>query len=179
LQDRDLGRQERMDALLPRVYEELRAIAQARMAAERQEHTLQATALVHEAYMRLVGDGGLAWADRAQFYHAAAEAMRRILIEHARKRGRVKRGGDRKRLPVSVLDLAAAEDSAEILAVEEAIRRLEGEDREAAAVVRLRFFAGLSVEETSQALARSPRSVAREWAYARARLFQFLNEADA
>jgi RNA polymerase sigma factor (TIGR02999 family) len=177
LQDSSRSRREIMDALLPRVYEELRSIAQARMAGERREHTLQATALVNEAYLRLVGDSGLSWSDRAQFYHAAAEAMRRILIEHARKRGREKRGGDRKRLPVSVLDLAAAGDSGGILAVEEAIRRLEAEDNEAGAVVRLRFFAGLSVEETARALDLSPRSVAREWAYARARLFQFLKEA--
>jgi len=176
-QDTSLGPDERMDALLPRVYQELRAIAGARMAGERKEHTLQATALVHEAYLRLIGGTDLVWADRAQFYQAAAEAMRRILIEHARRRGREKRGGDRQRLPMSILDLAAAEDSAEILAVEEAIRRLEGEDNEAGAVVRLRFFAGLSVEETARALGSSPRTVAREWAYARARLFQFLKEA--
>ncbi len=160
------------DKLLPLVYEQLRAIARQRMAEERAGHTLQATALVHEAYLRLVGGQEVAWANRAHFYLAAAEAMRRILIEHGRKRNRIKRGGDRRRAPVSVVDLAAEQDSEEIVAVDDAIRRLGEEDAQAAKVVRLRFFAGLSVDEAARALDLSPRTVAREWAYARAWLHQ-------
>ena len=162
------------DKLLPLVYEQLRAIARERMAEERAGHTLQATALVHEAYLRLVGGQDVAWANRGHFYLAASEAMRRILIEHARKRNRIKRGGDRRRAPVSVADLAAEQDFEEIVAVDDAIRRLGEEDAQAERVVRLRFFAGLSVNDTAQALGLSPRTVAREWAYARAWLYQAL-----
>lgn len=166
------------DGLLPLVYEQLRAIARQRMAQERPEHTLQATALVHEAYLRLVGGQEVKWANRAHFYLAAAEAMRRILIEHARKRNRVKRGGDRRRAPVSVADLAAEQDFEEIVAVDDAIRRLEKEDAQAAKIVRLRFFAGLSVDETARAVGLSPRTVAREWAYARAWLHDALGREE-
>ena len=166
------------DKLLPLVYDQLRAIARQRMAQEHAGHTLQATALVHEAYLRLVGGKEVAWENRAHFYRAAAEAMRRILIEHARKRGRVKRGGDRHRAPVSVADLAVKQDFEEIVAVDDAIRRLEEEDAEAASVVRLRFFAGLSVEETARTLDLSPRTVAREWAYARAWLHDVLRTGE-
>ncbi len=113
------------EKLLPLVYEQLRAIARQRMAQERAGHTLQATALVHEAYLRLLGGQQVPWMNRSHFYMAAAEAMRRILIEHARKRDRLKRGGDRRRVPVSVADPAAEQDSEEILAVDEAVRRLD------------------------------------------------------
>lgn len=169
-------------ALLPLVYDQLRAVAQQHMAAERRDHTLMATALVHEAYLRLVGTDGeqVAWANRAHFFHAAAEAMRRILIEHARARGRIKRGGDGsgappKRTPLSVVDLAGKEDPDYILTFDEAFRRLEEEDPEAAAVVRLRFFAGLSVDQTAAALGVSASSVDREWAFARARLYRLVS----
>ena len=163
------------DQLLPLVYDELHSLARRRMAEERAGHTLQATALVHEAYMRLVGAQAIEWSGRAHFYHAAAEAMRRILIEHARKRGRIKRGGNRRRTASSVADLAADEDLGGIMAVDDAVRRLEQEDPQAAEIVRLRFFAGLTVEETAQALNRSQRTVAREWAFARAWLYDALD----
>ena len=166
------------DELLPLVYEQLRRIAQQRMAGERRDHTLEATALVHEAYLRLVGGEELAWGSRAHFYVAAADAMRRILIEHARKRGRIKRGGGRGRVPISVADLAGENNLEEIVAVDDALRRLEEEDREAADVVRLRFFAGLSVDETAPVLKRSPRTVARDWAYARAWLHRALKDQE-
>ncbi|MFQ5504776.1 MAG: ECF-type sigma factor [Planctomycetota bacterium] len=179
LQDPDLGREEKMERVLPRVYEELRALAHARMASERDGHTLDATALVNEAYLRLIGRRDLAWAGRVQFLAAAAEAMRRILIDHARRRGSKKRGGEFRRLPVSLADLAASEDSAGILAVGEAILRLEKEDSRAGAVVRLRFYGGLSIDETARALGLSERSVMREWSYARARLYQTLSDPDA
>lgn len=165
--------------LLALVYGQLHGIARARMREERRDHTLQATALVHEAYLRLVGDRPVQWSGRAHFFHAAAEAMRRILIEHARARGRLKRGGSPdgkapKRVPLSIVDLAAEAEGEEILALDEAIRRLEEEEPQVAQVVRLRFFAGLGVDETADALGLSPRSVDRLWAYARARLFRLL-----
>ena len=165
--------------LLELVYEQLRVIARQRMNAERGDHTLQATALVHEAYLRLVGDQNTQWAGRAHFFAAAAEAMRRILVEHARARARVKRGGDSsgrpaRRVPLNVLDLTEESDPGEILALEEQIRRLETDEPEVGAVVRLRFFAGLSGDDTAAALGISPRQVDRLWAYARAWLHRAL-----
>jgi RNA polymerase sigma factor (TIGR02999 family) len=170
------GREHAASELLPLVYSQLRAMAQKNMNQERAAHTLEATALVHEAYLRLVGDQDLGWDSRAHFFTAAAEAMRRILIEHARAKKRVKRGGERQRVPLTGLDLAAENDAEEILAVDEAFRRLETEDPDAASVVRMRYFAGLSVAETAAALGISERSVAREWAYARAWLAGVLKE---
>ncbi|HEY1686640.1 MAG TPA: ECF-type sigma factor [Tepidisphaeraceae bacterium] len=162
--------------LLPLVYEELRKLAVHRMTNERNDHTLQATALVHEAYLRLVGNDEQAWANRAHFFAAAAEAMRRILIEHARTKGSARRGGDQKKLPMDVLDLAAIDDPEQIMALDEAISRLESQDADAARVVRLRFYAGLSVEETAEVMNISPRTVKREWTFARAFLFRELEE---
>src|SRR4029077_11731599 len=123
--------------LLPLVYDELHKLAAHRMKAERADHTLQATGLVHEAYLRLVGNGEIDWANRAHFFHAAAEAMRRILIEHARAKGGPQRGGGRRKLPLDVVDLAAGADPTQIMALDEAISRLEQEDSDAARVVRL------------------------------------------
>jgi RNA polymerase sigma-70 factor, ECF subfamily len=173
------GQNSAQDQLLPLVYGQLRAIAQHAMNGERNDHTLQATALVHEAYLKLVGTAPLAWSSRAAFFHAASEAMRRILIDHARGRDRVKRGGGVK--PVqpesldsigTVADLACAED--EILAFDEAFHRLEEHDARFAAVVRLRFYAGLSVEQTAKALGVSERTVNNDWTYARAWLARAL-----
>ncbi len=166
----------RVECLLPLVYDQLRAVAQRALAAERPDHTLQATALVHEAYLKLVGEREIPWASRAHFYVAAAEAMRRILIDHARARGRVKRGGGgRARLTLSdVTDLASKPD--QILRFDEAFGRLEGESPEVAAIVRLRFFAGLSVEQTAEALGLSTSTVDRRWAFARAWLYRTLHE---
>lgn len=172
----DVLREERprsANDLLPLVYQSLKELAQQRMALERQGHTLQATALVHEAYLRLVGKN-VRWAGRAAFYHAAAQAMRRILIEHARARGRVKRGGAARRVPVNLLDLAEDADGDEILALDEAIGRLEEHTPDIAAVVRLRFYAGLSVAQTAEALCMGRRSVDRAWAYARVWLYREL-----
>jgi RNA polymerase sigma factor (TIGR02999 family) len=162
---------QRVECLLPLVYDQLRGVAQRALAAERPDHTLEATALVHEAYLKLVGEREIPWASRAHFYVAAAEAMRRILLDHARARGRVKRGGGRARLNISGLtDLATKPD--EIVRFDEAFRRLEGESPEAAAIVRMRFFAGLSVEQTAEALGVSTSTVDRRWAFARAWLYQ-------
>lgn len=170
------------EELLPLVYDHLRAIAQRRMREERAGHTLQATALVHEAFVKLVGGAGGAgggadgpgWESRAHFFRVAAEAMRRILIDHARKRKSVKRGGGATPIPLSVVDLAAEHDPAQIMALDEALETLEAEDARAAEVVKLRFFAGLSVEETAEAMGISERTAMREWAFARARLYELL-----
>ena len=162
------------EELLPLVYQSLKELARQRMAMERPGHTLQATALVHEAYMRLARVKNVRWAGRAQFYHAAAEAMRRILVEHARARGRVKRGGGARREPLNLLDLAEEADREEILALDEAIRRLEEHTPDIAAVVRLRFYAGLTVAQTAETLSMGRRSVDRAWAYARVWLYREL-----
>ena len=162
------------DALLPLVYEELRKLAAVHINAERADHTLQATALVHEAYIRLVGDREFQWANRGHFFAAAAEAMRRILIEHARAKKGPRRGGSARKLPIDVVDLAIMDDPEQILNLDEAISRLEKEDAEAARVVRLRFYAGLSIEETAKALDTSASTVKREWSFARAFLFRAL-----
>jgi len=162
------------DRLLSLVYEQLRSIAQQRMKQERTGHTLQATALVHEAYLRLMQDPNTSWDNRGHFFAAAAEAMRRILIEHARARGRAKRGGGGRRLPLSVVDLAAEPDVDQILSLDEAVCRMEQEDSELASIVRLRFYAGLSVEDTAAALKLSPATVKRRWSFARAWLYRAL-----
>jgi len=160
--------------LLPIVYAELRALAQQHMVSERRGHSLQATALVHEAFLRIVGDREGGWASRAQFFVAAAEAMRRILIENARARGRVKNGGGQQRVTLTGVDLAAPEDLEQVLAVDEALAQLQQTDSRAADVVRMRFHAGLSEAETAAALGMSKRTVRREWAYAKAWLFDAL-----
>jgi RNA polymerase sigma factor (TIGR02999 family) len=168
---RGADRREALERLLPVVYGELHRLASAQMRHERADHTLQTTALVHEAYLRMLGGQNPPWNDRAHFFRAAAEAMRRILIEHARKHRRIKRGGDRARVSLSGLNLGVTEDSDTILALDDALRRLDKQDPRVADVVRLRFFAGLSVGETAKALEVSERTVKREWSFARAWLF--------
>jgi RNA polymerase sigma factor (TIGR02999 family) len=155
------------DQLLEAVYSQLRKIAQQRMKDEKPGHTLQATALVHEAYLRLVQNENPKWSSRAQFYVAASQAMQRILIEHARKKKRLKRGGDRQPVASNVVDLARDENLEDVVALHEAVDRLEEEDPRAALVTRLRFYAGLTVEETAKAMNVSERTVMREWVYAR------------
>lgn len=168
LSEASTGNEKAASELLPLVYRELHALASRRMASERPDHTLQATGLVHEAYLRLVGAQQTTWKGKGQFCLAAAEAMRRILIEHARKRGRVKRGGDYRRIPLDIDVLAREAEPEEIAAVDEAIQRLEQKDPRMGEIVRLRFFVGLSVAETAAALGLSDRTVRREWALARA-----------
>lgn len=169
--------------LLPLVYEQLRKAAQLGMAGERAGHTLSATALVHEAYVKLAGPREVAWAGRGHFYAAAAEAMRQILLDHARARGREKRGGvggvARGKVDfASVADLAAAHDPEEILSFDGALCRLEGESSDAARVVRLRFYAGLSIEQTAQAMGVSERTVNRLWTFARAWLHRAVRDGE-
>lgn len=167
-----------LDRLVPLVYDELRALARSRLRRERPDNSLQATALVHEVYLRLLGSADQpAWNDRHHFFVVAAEAMRRILIERARARGRQKRGGGAAAIELESVDLATEHDLDAVLALDDAIRRLEEQDPRAASVVRLRFFAGLSVEETAEATGLSVRTVKREWAYARAWLFDTLRNA--
>lgn len=156
------------DRLLEAVYGQLRKIAQQRMRDERPGHSLQATALVHEAYLRLVRDEQPKWSSRAHFYAAAAQAMQRILIEHARKKKRLKRGGGGPGVVSNVVDLASDENVEQAVGLQEAIDRLAEEDPRAALVTRLRFYAGLSVAETAKAMDVSERTVMREWTYARA-----------
>ncbi|GJM22708.1 MAG: extracytoplasmic sigma factor ECF [Planctomycetota bacterium] len=163
--------------LLPLVYDELRDLAGAQMHRERGEHTLQPTALVHEAWMRLVDDRDMTWSSRRHFFGAAAEAMRRVLVDHARRVRANKRGGDRAREPLTGLDPAAAGDFEQVLAVNDALSVLESEDERAAEVARLRHYAGLSVAETAATLEVSERTVMREWTFARARLSELLGAA--
>ncbi len=159
------------DRLLPLVYEQLRGAACEHLRGESKGHTLSATALVHEAYVRLSGPRQVPWAGRAHFYAAAAEAMRRILIDHARAKGAAIRGGAEARraaLNLSTLpDPNSETESGGFLILDEAIVRLESVDKEAAAVVRLRYFAGLSIEQTAAALGVSAPTVKRTWAFAR------------
>lgn len=166
------------DAFFAQVYDELRAIAHSRMQMERQGQTLQSTELVHEAYLRL-SHGDAAWRNRGHFFAAAAEAMRRILVERARARGRVKRGGDEagkapRKVPLDlplVAELADDRDPEAVLVLDRAIERLARHDDRAARVVKLRFYAGLSVDEVAEALGTSKRTVLRDWEFARVWLY--------
>ena len=160
------------EELLPLVYEELRKLAAHKMARESAGHTLQPTALVHEAWLRLVGAPEQNWNSRNHFFMAAAQAMRRILIERARHKARLKRGGDQQRVPLEELDLATNADSETLLLVEEAMERLAGADPVKARLVELRFFTGLRLEEAAQVLGVSEPTAKRHWNYARAWLFQ-------
>lgn len=161
------------DRLMPIVYEELRRLAHHHMRGEREGHTLQTTALVNEAYLRLAGIDGLRWRDRARFFALAATLMRRILVDHARERGRRKRGGG---LAVVSLDenAIAPRPEVDVVALDEALERLALADPQQSRVVELRFFAGLSVEETAEALGISAATVKRDWATARLWLFNEL-----
>ena len=169
-------------AMIEALYRELRALARARMRRESADATLRTTELVHEAYLRLGSSDHRGWANRAHYFAAAAEAMRRILIEHARARAREKRGGQDGRPPqrVSISDLGSADlsvtyDPDEILALDGGIERLRLMDARAADVVRLRFYGGLSVEETAEALGVTARTVKRDWSVARAWLSRELS----
>jgi RNA polymerase sigma factor (TIGR02999 family) len=164
--------------LLPLVYDELRKLAAARMAGESPGHTLQPTALVHEAYLRLVGrDGEQRWDGRGHFFAAAAEAMRRILIESARRKHGPERGGDFTRHDLDS-DHPAPEAHPRLLALDEALDRLAAIEPRAAEVVKLRYFAGLTVAEVAAVLGISPRTADNDWAYARAWLVTALHDAD-
>lgn len=161
------GRAQASEELMPLVYTELRRLARGRLAGDRGNASLQPTALVHEVYVRLVGDADYRWDNRGHFFASAAEAMRRIMIERVRRRDRLKRGGDLRR--VSFDDEAARIEprSEELLALDGALARLERKDERMAQVVKLRYFAGFTIEETARALELSPRSVNRLWVAAK------------
>jgi RNA polymerase sigma factor (TIGR02999 family) len=165
--------------LLPLVYKELRTLAAQRLAQEKPGQTLQATALVHEAYLRLVGaDADRQWDGRGHFFAAAAEAMRRILVENARSKRRRKRGGDRQRLELDEAHRWVEPPNEDILAVDEALQALEQVDAPVAALVKLHFFSGLPLAEAAQVLGISERTAYRDWAYARAWLARFLKRPE-
>ncbi len=166
--------------LLPLVYDELRKLAAARMASEAPNPTLQPTALVHEAYLRLVGSADRErWDNRGHFFAAAAEAMRRILVDAARRRKRQKHGGDWNRLDLDAVAPAVPDARHDLIALDEALTRLATEDPQAAQLVELRHFAGLSVPEAARALGISPRTADRVWAFARAWLHRELTDTAA
>lgn len=174
-----LGRREALDRLMPVVYDELRSVAQAQLRGERPGHTLNTTALVHEAYLKLINVREVQWRDRAHFFAMAARLMRRILIDYARARKRDKRGGDI--VPVTLEEtLAVSGDRADdLVALDDALARLELISDRQCRVVEFRCFAGLSVEETAEVLETSPATVKRDWAFARAWLNRELGPDDA
>jgi RNA polymerase sigma factor (sigma-70 family) len=196
----DRGDPSATDDLFPIVYDELRRLAAAKLARESPGQTLQATALVHEAYLRLLGgerhdrsesgdtpvesrapadrSESPAWQSRGHFFAAAAEAMRRILVEQARRKHRIKRGGDRVRVELEVAEIAVEPPSDDILALDEALAKLESEHKTKAEVVKLRYFAGLTIEDTAAALGISTPTVKRYWAYARAWLLREISKGD-
>jgi RNA polymerase sigma factor (TIGR02999 family) len=173
------GNRHAANDLLPLIYEELRKLARSRMSRERPGQTLQATALVHEAYLRLVGDQDPKWDSRAHFFGAAAEAMRRILIERARHRGRLRHGGDQVKVTLDDSVAVTAEDEAafDVLAVDQALTKLEQLDADMGRVVKLRYFAGLEIDEVAAVIGASERSVNRLWTAARAWLQRELASA--
>jgi RNA polymerase sigma factor (TIGR02999 family) len=166
------GDREALEALMPLVYDELRRLAHHYLRQERSDHTLQSTALVHEAYLRLAGQNPPQWQDRAHFFGIAAHLMRQILVEHARSRAAAKRGGNAPRL---ALDSAAAlpqQTDVDVIALDRALEELSGLDAQQGRIVELRFFAGLTIEDTSEVLGISPATVKRDWTTARAWLYR-------
>jgi RNA polymerase sigma factor (TIGR02999 family) len=164
--------------LLPLIYDDLRKLARARMAKLAPGQTLQPTALVHEAYARVIGSGDPGWDGRGHFFAAAAQAMRNILVDQARRKGALKRGGGRQRLELQDGDLAIQPPREDILALDEALRRLEADDPRKGRIVNLRYFAGLTAEETAAALDVSVGTIEREWRYIKAWLHTQLAEGD-
>jgi RNA polymerase sigma factor (TIGR02999 family) len=171
------GDRQATEELLPLVYNELRRLAAAKMAQERPGQTLQATALVHEAYVRLVDvDESQRWNSRGHFFGAAAEAMRRILVENARRRARAKHGGDRVREELAPSEVVAPEISQDLLALDEALERLSEHDPQSAKLVKLRYFAGLTIPQAAEILGVSPRKADFLWSFARAWLRREIEE---
>lgn len=167
------GDKEALDKLMPLVYDELRRLARQHMRRERAGHTLQTTALVNEAYMRLVDQRRAQWQNRAQFFGVAARLMRRILVDHARSRNRLKRDGDAHRISLDEAATVSQEQSTDLLALHEALKKLETMNERMGRIVELRFFGGLSIEETAEVMKVSPGTVMKDWTFAKA----FLHEA--
>jgi RNA polymerase sigma factor (TIGR02999 family) len=173
------GRAKASEDLLPRLYSELRKLARVMMSREAAGNTLQATALVHEAYLRLIGNEDPGWDGRGHFFGAAARAMRRILVENARRKAAERHGGGLKRVELEDAPIPIQPPSLDMLALDQALERLEAADARAAEVVNLRYFAGLTAEETASAMGISLSSVEREWRFARTFLHSELEERDA
>jgi RNA polymerase sigma factor (TIGR02999 family) len=163
-----LGDQSKLAELVDVVYKDLRRLAQQYMTRERVGHTIQPTALVHEAFLKLIDQTRVDWRDRSHFFAVGAQAMRRILVNHAKRRGRVKRGGGQLQLPLDEALTVSLDDNDELLALDEALERLAAVDGRQAKIVELRFFGGLNMEETAAVLGVSKRTVEREWAACRA-----------
>ena len=172
LQRVDQGDPRAADELLPLVYDELRRLAAHRMSNEQQGHTLQPTALVHEAWLRLAGGDNQKWDGRAHFFGAAAEAMRRILIDRARRKQAMRHGGDQQRVDIQEANLAASTDDVQLLAVSEALDKLGTEHKAEAELVKLRYFVGMTNDEAAEVLGISPRTAKYYWTHARAWLFR-------
>ncbi|MEO1129421.1 MAG: sigma-70 family RNA polymerase sigma factor [Planctomycetota bacterium] len=172
------GDQQAAGDLMPLVYDELRSLADAYLRQERSDHTLQPTALVHEAYLRLVDQTRVEWQDRTHFFAIAATSMRRILINHARDRNRLKRGGGARRITLGELSSNAPMTDEALLELDEALSRLAALDARKASVVEHRYFAGLSIDQTAELLGTSPATVKRDWEFARAWLLQELTGGD-
>ena len=162
------GDQTALDQLIPLIYDELHRLAERHLRHERAGHTLQATALVNEAYLRLVDERGVSWQNRAHFYAIAARRMRHILVEHARSRDAAKRGGGQYKLSLSKVDRITPRKDVNLLALDEALQRLAEIDSQKSRIVELRYFGGLTVEETAEVMGISPATVKREWSMARA-----------
>src|SRR4051794_9003937 len=175
------GEPQAAEALLPLIYDELRKLAAAKLVHEKPGQTLQATALVHEAYLRLVGANNTAkkeqeWDGRGHFFAAAAEAMRRILVESARRKRRLKRGGERQREPIDEQSIAAPQMDADLIELDAALDKLAAKDCRKAELVKLRYFAGLTIEQAAEALGISATTADRDWTYARAWLFREMSK---
>lgn len=163
-----------LDQLVPVVYEELRRLAHRYLRNERTDHTIRTTDLVHEAYLNLVDQTRVNWQNRAHFLGVAAQAMRRILLMYARQRNALKRGGGQHRVPLTAVTLAAESPTDDLLALDEALKRLEELDASLGKIVELRYFGGLTLEETAEVIDRSPATVSREWRTAKAWLYRAL-----
>jgi RNA polymerase sigma factor (TIGR02999 family) len=172
------GDRGQLDALMRVIYEDLRRIAASHMRQERSDHTLQPTALAHEAYVRLLDQRSTDWKDRAHFFALASMVIRRILVDHARERAAEKRGGGRKRTPFDRIELANDPRSLDLVALDEALEELASIDERQARIVELRFFGGLTIEEVAEILSIGKRSVDREWQCARAWLFARLSDPE-
>lgn len=169
------GSAEALDRLMPLVYDELRRIAHSRLRVEREDHSLNTTALVHETYLKLVDQTRVQWRDRAHFFAVASTLMRRILVDYARRHSRAKRGGERRRVPLDATQLSVEDEVERLVALDEALQRLAAVDERLCRVVECRFFGGLSERETAEVLEVTTRTVERYWAKAKALLYMELS----